>query len=149
MAETEAVPAPEAVTEVQENGVKLPAKKIPRPTRPDDTETRAAIDLLQQSSERGGPRGDCRPAICWLCKASPSSCYLPLPPAVVKNKRRIEEIKEEIDGKRSGKGKGSAEQQAVKNKLAELRGQFQQLVVRAGVLQWAARRRRGRRGPGT
>lgn len=55
-------------------------------------------------------------------------------PAVVKNKRRIEEIKEEIDGKRAGRGKGSAEQQAVKNKLAELRGQFQALVVRA--LPW-------------
>lgn len=54
----------------------------------------------------------------------------PPTPAVVKNKRRIEEIKEEIDGKRAGRGKGSSEQQAVKNKLAELRGQFQALVVR-------------------
>lgn len=51
--------------------------------------------------------------------------------SVIKNKRRIEEIKEIIDGKRSGKGKGSSEQQTVKNKLAELRGQFQTLVVRA------------------
>lgn len=54
---------------------------------------------------------------------------LPLPrAAVTKNKRRIEEIKEEIDGRRQRKG--SSEQQAVKNKLAELRGQFQTLVVR-------------------
>jgi hypothetical protein len=60
--------------------------------------------------------------------------------AVNKNKRRIEEIKETIDAKRSGKSKGSGEQQAIKNKLAELRGQFQTLVVSETAAATAARR---------
>ncbi|KAL4430001.1 hypothetical protein ABPG77_004371 [Micractinium sp. CCAP 211/92] len=103
--EPQAVEAAPAVENgAAENGTPaLPAKRIPRPVRPDDTETRAAIDILQQS--------------------------------IVKNKRRIEEIKEEIDGKRAGRGKGSAEQQAVKNKLAELRGQFQALVSQKNQLR--------------
>jgi hypothetical protein len=68
----------------------------------------------------------------------------PAPAAVIKHKRRIEEIKELIDGKRTGRTKGSSEQQAVKNKLAELRGQFQALVV-----SWPARASRGAHGGGS
>lgn len=41
-------------------------------------------------------------------------------------------LQETIDERKSGRGKAGSEQQAVKNKLAELRGQFQSLVVRAG-----------------
>ena len=80
-----------------------------------------------------------------------------MPPlAVTKNKRRIEEIKDVIDGKRTGRSKGSSEQQSVKSKLAELRGQFQALVVsevaskglppaagdaaaRQGICRWSCR----------
>ena len=76
-------------------------------------------------SERQRVRRGLRPWQADLRARSPS----PAPAAVIKHKRRIEEIKELIDGKRTGRTKGSSEQQAVKNKLAELRGQFQALVV--------------------
>lgn len=76
-------------------------------------------------SERPRVRRGLRPGQADLRARSPS----PTPAAVIKHKRRIEEIKELIDGKRTGRTKGSSEQQAVKNKLAELRGQFQALVV--------------------
>ncbi len=54
--EPQAVEAAPAVENgAAENGTPaLPAKRIPRPVRPDDTETRAAIDILQQSSEWRG-----------------------------------------------------------------------------------------------
>lgn len=47
---------------------------------------------------------------------------------ISKSKKRIEAIKEEIDARRSGRTKGSSEQQGVKNQLAELRGKFQTLL---------------------
>lgn len=50
-------------------------------------------------------------------------------PAVNKNKQRSEEIKQALDDRRKGRG-GSTEQQAIKTKLAELRSQFQTLLVR-------------------
>ncbi|PRW50814.1 hypothetical protein C2E21_5439 [Chlorella sorokiniana] len=86
----------EAAAEAPEQPKLPPGMRIKKPVRPDDTETKAAIDVLQGS--------------------------------IVKNKRRIEEIKELIDNKRSGRSKGSSEQQALKSKLAEMRTQFQQLV---------------------
>lgn len=114
-----------------------PGERVKRPVRPDDTETKASIDALQASSECGrGLAFAIKSILCSLC-----SRPRPPGPAVVKNKRRIEEIKETIDNKRGGRSKASQEQQAVKNKLAELRGQFQQLVVRAGACRacgWAA-----------
>jgi len=48
---------------------------------------------------------------------------------VNKNKARVEEIKQALDDKRKGRGAGSTEQQAIKSKLSELRGQFQALLV--------------------
>lgn len=46
---------------------------------------------------------------------------------------RLQQI---IDDRKSGKGEANKEQQAIKNKLAELRGQFQALVVRSTCARW-------------
>lgn len=53
--------------------------------------------------------------------------------AVNKNKQRVEEIKKTFDERRNGRASGSAEQQALRNKLSELRNQFQALLVRNSV----------------
>lgn len=50
--------------------------------------------------------------------------------AVNKNKKRSEEIKQALEDRRKGRSAGSSEQQAIKSKLAELKGQFQTLLVR-------------------
>jgi hypothetical protein len=49
--------------------------------------------------------------------------------AVTKNKARSEEIKKILDDRRSGRSEGSLEQQALKNKLAEIRNASQSLKV--------------------
>lgn len=49
--------------------------------------------------------------------------------AVTKNKARVEAIKAELDARKAGRGASSG-QQALKNKLAELRGQFQTVLKR-------------------
>ena len=66
---------------------------------------------------------------CTQCGRPPAA--LPTRPAVNKAKKRVEEIKELIEAKRTGRSKGSSEQQSIKNQLAELRLKFQALVVRA------------------
>ena len=50
--------------------------------------------------------------------------------AVNKNKQRVEEIKKTLDERRNGRASGSAEQQALRQKLTELRSQFQAMLVR-------------------
>lgn len=52
---------------------------------------------------------------------------------VNKNKKRGDEIKQQLEDRRAGRTKGSSEQQGLKNKLAELRGQFQAVLVRLGA----------------
>ena len=54
----------------------------------------------------------------------------PSPRAVGKNKARVEEIKQILEDRRNGRTKGSSEQQGLKSKLAELRAQFQAVLVR-------------------
>ena len=118
-----------------------PGERVKKPVRPDDSEVKTAIEALQSQSEWGAggmprPRAAARrsvpPSPRWRWRgAETTRAPYRTPPAVNKNKARIEAIKELIEGKRSGRSKGSSEQQQVKNKLAELRNEFQKLVVRA------------------
>ena len=49
--------------------------------------------------------------------------------AVNQNKKRAEEIKQNLDDRRNGRSASSSGQQGIKNKLAELRTQFQTVLV--------------------
>eukprot|EP00887_Chlorella_sp_A99_P001217 scaffold14.g1217.t1 len=88
---------PDAAPEAAEEQLVLPAERIKKPVRPDDSDVKKAIEALQAT--------------------------------INKNKRRVEEIRELIEAKRSGRSRGSGEQQAIKNQLAEYRLKFQALVT--------------------
>jgi hypothetical protein len=101
-----------------------PKPRIKKPERPDDDAYRQKVEALTTQSEPNRRR----PA-----SASASSAAPPHPPAraVATHKARNEELKNLLDERRTGRSKGSAEAQAVKSKLAELRAQFQAVLVRA------------------
>lgn len=83
----------------------LPKERVKKPVRPDDTEMKAQIDLLQKQ--------------------------------INKNKQRMQQINQTIDDRKAGRTEGSKEQQAVKSKLAGLKGQFQQRLVSHAFLPLA------------
>jgi len=72
-----------------------------------------------------------------------TGCHPPLfgyffPPAAAKNKRRIDEIQQLIDGSRGERKQMTSGRAAAQGRLDKLRAQAQQLAVswRAGELRW-------------
>lgn len=129
------VPSVEEQT-VDASKIEKPKARIKKPIRPDDAEHKQKVEALQAVSKLPLP-------LCviqhhqerrerffpFITKYYNNFLQTIILNTVTKHKARSEEIKKILDDRRSGRSEGSLEQQALKNKLAEIRNAIQSLKV--------------------